>query len=51
MTADSHYDIAALILSRPGASTDDLIRALAHAVLATARPPMAWDAYNPPETP
>ena len=46
MTNEAHRDIAELILSRPGASTDDLLRALVHAVLAGHRP-LHYDAFNP----
>ena len=47
MTAESHRDIAELILSRPGATEADLLRAVAHAVLAGYRPPLAYDAFAP----
>ena len=50
MTNQSHYDIATLILSRPGATEADLLRAIAHAVLAGYRPPLAYDAFNPDTT-
>jgi hypothetical protein len=45
----SHYDVAELILSRPGTTTDDLLRALCHAVLAGYRP-LVYDAYSPEGT-
>ena len=41
---------ATLILSRPGATEADLLRAIAHAVLAGYRPPLAYDAFNPDTT-
>ena len=47
MTNQSHYDIATLILSRPGATEADLLRAIAHAVLAGYRPPLHIDAFAP----
>ena len=43
----THYDLAALILNRTHASTDDLLRAVAHAVLAGYRPPLHIDAFAP----
>ena len=50
MTAEAHRDIAELILSRPGATEADLLRAVAHAVLAGYRPPLHIDAFNPDTT-
>lgn len=45
--SQTHYDLAALILNRTHASTDDLLRAVAHAVLAGYRPPLHIDAFAP----
>ena len=47
MTNDAHRDIALLILNRPGATEADLLRAVAHAVLA-GHPSLDYDAFNPP---
>ena len=47
MTTEAHRDIAELILNRPGATEADLLRAIAHAVLAGYRAPLRVDAYNP----
>ena len=46
-TNESHRDIAELILARAGATEADLLRAIAHAVLAGYRPPLAYDAFAP----
>ena len=47
MNNQAHADIAELILARPNVTTDDLLRAVCHAVLAGYRPPleMCHDAY------
>jgi hypothetical protein len=46
-TPDAHRDIALLTLNRPGATTEDLLRAICHAVLAGHRGPLHVDAFNP----
>ena len=46
-TNESHRDIAELILARAGATEADLLRAIAHAVLAGHRGPLHVDAFNP----
>ena len=50
MTNDAHRDIALLILNRPGATTQDLLRAVCHAILAGHPGPLHVDAFNPPDS-
>ena len=50
MNRDQHRDTAERLLSDPAADTTAVLAAIAHAILAGQRPPLAYDAYNPTVT-
>jgi len=49
-SADAHRDTAERLLADPAADTTAVLAAIAHAILAGQRPPLAYDAYNPTVT-